>query len=207
MREDRKERFNITPSEENRGDFLMDARYMERAIELAKGGIGFVNPNPLVGAVVVKDGEIIGEGLHERYGELHAERNALKNCKKDPKGADMYVTLEPCCHYGKNPPCTEAVIAAGIKRVYVGSSDPNPLVAGGGIKQLREAGIEVYEGVLKEECDKLNDIFFHFITTKRPYTILKTAITADGKIACSNGHSKWVTKEQIRIRQEREWRR
>ena len=161
-------------------------------------GEGFVNPNPLVGAVIVKNGEIIGEGYHERYGELHAERNALKNCKGDPNGADMYVTLEPCCHYGKNPPCTEAVIASGIKRVYVGSSDPNPLVAGKGIQQLRDAGIEVVEGFLKEECDKLNDIFFHFITTKRPYVILKSAITLDGKIAAYTGHSKWITNEQSR---------
>ena len=116
---------------------------MERAIELAKKGIGFVNPNPLVGAVIVKNGKIIGEGFHEKYGELHAERNALKNCTEDPRGAQMYVTLEPCCHYGKNPPCTDAVIASGIKKVYVGSSDPNPLVAGKGIKQLREHGLEV----------------------------------------------------------------
>ena len=121
---------------------------MERAISLAKGGIGFVNPNPLVGAVIVKEGKIIGEGFHEHYGELHAERNALKKCTESAQGAEMYVTLEPCCHYGKNPPCTEAVIASGIKKVYVGSSDPNPLVAGGGIKQLRDAGIEVVENVM-----------------------------------------------------------
>lgn len=183
--------------EEFRGDFLME-KYMLRAIELAKKGEGFVNPNPLVGAVVVKDGRIIGEGLHERYGELHAERNALKNCMEDPKGADMYVTLEPCCHYGKNPPCTEAVIEAGIKRVYVGSFDPNPLVAGKGIEQLRNAGIEVVEGFMREECDTLNDIFFHYITTKRPYVILKSAITLDGKIAAYTGHSKWITNEESR---------
>lgn len=171
---------------------------MRRAIELAKMGEGFVNPNPLVGAVIVKDGEIIGEGYHERYGELHAERNALKNCKGDPTGATMFVTLEPCSHYGKNPPCTEAVIEAGIKKVYVGSSDPNPLVAGKGIAQLRNAGVEVVEGFLREECDKLNDIFFHYITTKRPYVILKSAITLDGKIAAYTGHSKWITNERSR---------
>ncbi len=171
---------------------------MLRAIELAKMGEGFVNPNPLVGAVIVKDGRIIGEGLHERYGELHAERNALKNCTEDASGADMFVTLEPCCHHGKNPPCTEAVIEAGIKRVYVGSFDPNPLVAGKGIEQLRNAGIEVIEGFMREECDKLNDIFFHYITTKRPYVILKTAVTADGKTAAYTGHSKWITNEKSR---------
>ncbi len=171
---------------------------MLRAIALAKMGEGFVNPNPLVGAVIVKDGEIIGEGYHERYGELHAERNALKNCKNDPNGATMFVTLEPCCHYGKNPPCTEAVIKSGIKKVYVGSFDPNPLVAGKGIEQLRNAGIEVTEGFLREECDKLNDIFFHYITTKRPYVILKSAITLDGKIAAYTGHSKWITNELSR---------
>lgn len=171
---------------------------MDRAIELAHGGEGFVNPNPLVGAVVVKDGNIIGEGFHERYGQLHAERNALKACKDDTSGADMYVTLEPCCHYGKNPPCTEAVINAGIKRVFVGSADPNPLVAGKGIAQLRAAGIEVVENVMRKECDALNDIFFHYITTNTPYVILKTAITADGKTASYTGHSKWITNELSR---------
>lgn len=177
--------------------FVME-KYMLRAIELAKKGAGFVNPNPLVGAVIVKNGKIIGDGYHERYGGLHAERNALKNCKEDANGAQMYVTLEPCCHYGKNPPCTKAVIEAGIKRVYVGSYDPNPLVAGKGIAQLRDAGIEVVEGFLREKCDKLNDIFFHFITTKRPYVILKSAITLDGKIAAYTGHSKWITNELSR---------
>lgn len=176
-------------------------KYMHRAIELAKGGIGFVNPNPLVGAVIVKNGKIIGEGFHRRYGELHAERNALLNCRErgeNPRGADMYVTLEPCCHYGKNPPCTDAVIQSGIKRVFVGSSDPNPLVAGKGVKILRDAGIEVTENVLRDECDAINKIFFHYITTKTPYVILKNAITADGKIASSTGDSRWITNEKSR---------
>ncbi len=173
-------------------------RYMRRAIELAKGGIGFVNPNPLVGAVIVKDGKIIGEGFHERYGEAHAERNALKNCVESPAGADMYVTLEPCCHSGKQPPCTEAVTESGIKRVFVGSSDPNPLVAGKGVEILRKHGIEVVENVLKEECDALNDIFFHFITTKTPYVIMKAAVTSDGKIAAATGDAKWITNEKSR---------
>lgn len=173
-------------------------KYMLRAIELAKGGIGFVNPNPLVGAVIVKDGRIIGEGFHERYGELHAERNALKNCAENAEGADMFVTLEPCCHYGKNPPCTEAVIESGIKRVFVGSFDPNPLVAGKGIAMLREHGIEVIEGFLRGECDKLNDIFFHYITAKTPYVVMKAAISADGKIAAVTGDAKWITNEKSR---------
>ncbi len=172
--------------------------YMRRAVELARNGIGFVNPNPLVGAVIVKDGRIIGEGWHEKYGELHAERNALKNCTESPEGAEMYVTLEPCCHYGKNPPCTEALIQAGIRKVYIGSDDPNPLVAGKGIQQLQEAGIEVETGVCKTECDRLNRIFFHYITTKTPYCMMKIAMTADGKTATRAGLSKWITGEASR---------
>ena len=172
--------------------------FMERAIELARKGEGFVNPNPLVGAVIVRDGKIIGEGYHARYGTPHAERNALKNYTENPSGAEMYVTLEPCCHHGKNPPCTEAVIKAGISRVYVGSADPNPLVAGKGIAQLREAGIEVIENVMRKECDALNDIFFHYITTGLPYVILKTAMSADGKTAAYTGHSQWITNEKSR---------
>lgn len=176
----------------------MDEKYMRRAIELAKKGVGLVNPNPLVGAVIVKDGEIIGEGYHEKYGCLHAERNALKNCVKSAKGAEMYVTLEPCCHHGKNPPCTDAVIESGIKKVYVGSYDPNPLVAGKGIQKLRENGIEVICGFLRDECDSINEIFFHFITTKTPYVILKTAVTADGKTSTETGKSKWITNSASR---------
>ena len=147
--------------------------YMERAIQLAKRGTGFTNPNPLVGAVIVKDSRIIGEGWHARYGDLHAERNALKHCTEDPAGATMYVTLEPCCHHGKQPPCTEALAESGIRRVYIGSRDPNPLVSGKGIAFLREHGIEVIPDFLREQCDQLNSIFFRYITTKMPYTILK----------------------------------
>ena len=172
--------------------------YMLRAISLAKQGTGFVNPNPLVGAVIVRDGRIIGEGYHERYGTPHAERNALAHCSEDPAGAEMYVTLEPCCHYGKNPPCTEAVIASGIRTVYVGSDDPNPLVAGKGLQMLREAGIAVHTGICKDACDRINRIFFHYITQKTPYCILKTAMTADGKTATRTGESKWITNEQSR---------
>ncbi len=171
---------------------------MLRAVSLAERGIGFVNPNPLVGCVIVRDSNVIGEGWHEHYGGLHAERNALKNCTDNPCGAVMYVTLEPCCHYGKNPPCTEAVIAAGISCVVVGSDDPNPLVAGKGLQQLRESGITVKTGICKAECDKLNRIFFHYITTGMPYCILKTAMTADGKIATRTGKSQWITCEASR---------
>ena len=171
---------------------------MKRAIELARNGIGKVNPNPLVGAVIVKNGKIIGEGFHEVYGGLHAERNAFKNLIESAQGADIYVTLEPCCHYGKQPPCTQAIIGNNIKNVYIGSDDPNSLVAGKGIKQLEEAGIKVERGVLKDECDALNPVFFHYITSKTPYVVMKYAMTLDGKTACDTGESKWVTGEEAR---------
>lgn len=174
-------------------------KFMRRAIELAERGMGFVNPNPLVGAVIVKNNRIIGEGFHEKYGALHAERSALKNASEDVEGADMYVTLEPCCHTGKQPPCTDAIIESGIKRVFIGSRDPNPLVARNGVQLLREHGVEVTEDFLREECDALNDIFFHYITAKTPYVILKMAITIDGKIAAAVGDSKWITNEKSRM--------
>lgn len=176
----------------------MNEQYMKRAIELAKKGTGKVNPNPLVGAVIVKGDRIIAEGYHAAYGELHAERHAFSNLTEDAHGASMYVTLEPCCHHGKQPPCTEAIIAHGIKKVYVGSDDPNALVAGKGIKQLRDAGIEVVTHVMQKECDALNPVFFHYITTKTPYVVMKYAMTADGKIACDSGASQWVTGKEAR---------
>ncbi len=177
---------------------MTDEQLMQRAIGLARNGIGFVNPNPLVGAVIVKDGRIIGEGYHEYCGGLHAERNALKNCTEDPRGAVMYVTLEPCCHHGKTPPCTEAVIEAGIAKVFVGSDDPNPLVAGKGIAQLRNAGIEVVTQFCKAECDQLNRVFFHYIKTKTPFCVMKTAMTADGKTATRTGLSRWISNSESR---------
>ena len=177
---------------------MQDERYMRRALELAEKGAGHVNPNPMVGAVIVKDGKIIGEGYHQKYGELHAERNALLNCKESPEGADLYVTLEPCCHYGKTPPCTEAIIENKIRRVIVGSLDSNPLVAGKGIQILKEAGIRVTEGVLRKECDKQNRIFFHFMKTRQPFVMMKYAMTMDGKIAAYTGASKWITGEEAR---------
>lgn len=171
---------------------------MERALELAKKGAGFVNPNPMVGAVIVKDGEIIGEGYHEKYGGLHAERNAIKNCRKSPKGATLYVTLEPCCHYGKTPPCTEAIIENGISRVVIGTLDVNPVVAGKGADILRDNGIRVEVGVLEKECRALNRVFNKYMTTGRPYVVMKYAMTADGKIATASGESKWITGEEAR---------
>lgn len=172
--------------------------YMQRAIALAQNGTGRVSPNPLVGAVIVKDGVIIGEGWHAEYGSLHAERHALKNCTADPSGADLYVTLEPCCHHGKQPPCTEAIIAAKIRRVFIGSDDPNPLVAGKGIACLREHGVEVTTHVEKAACDALNSVFFHYIRTKQPYVVMKYAMTLDGKIATYTGASQWITGEAAR---------
>jgi len=172
--------------------------YMEKAISLAKGGIGAVNPNPLVGAVIVKDDRIIGQGYHQHYGGLHAERHALLSCTENPLGATMYVTLEPCCHHGRTPPCTEAILRAGIAHVVVGSSDPNPLVQGKGIQALRDADIQVTEHFLEEECDNLNPVFFHYIKQNKPYIALKYAMTADGKIASYTGDSRWISNEVSR---------
>ena len=184
---------------------MNDTEYMRLALELAKKGCGWTSPNPMVGAVIVKDGQIIGQGWHERYGQPHAERNALASCAVDPEGATMYVTLEPCCHFGKQPPCVNAILEAGISRVVVGSADPNPLVSGKGIAALRVQGVAVTEGVLREECDALNRIFFHFITTKRPFVSMKYAMTMDGKIATVTGASKWITSEAARayVQQQR----
>lgn len=177
---------------------MPERQYMERAIALALKGRGWVNPNPMVGAVIVKDGKIIGEGFHARCGELHAERNALASLTESAQGAVMYVTLEPCCHYGRTPPCTQAILENKIKKVVIGSRDPNPRVAGKGAKILREAGIEVVEDFMREECDRLNPVFFHYITTKTPYVVMKYAMTADGKIATKTGASRWITGQKAR---------
>lgn len=177
---------------------MTDQDYMTRAIELAKKGEGWTNPNPMVGAVIVKDGRIIGEGYHARCGELHAERNAIASLTESAEGATLYVTLEPCCHYGKTPPCTEAILEQKIKKVVIGSRDPNPKVAGKGAKILRDAGVTVVEDFMKDKCDELNPIFFHYITTKTPYVVMKYAMTLDGKIATKTGASKWITQEAAR---------
>lgn len=186
---------------------MTDTEFMREALSLAQNGMGFVNPNPMVGAVIVKNGKIIGKGWHKHYGGLHAERNAFADCDSrgiNCSGADMYVTLEPCCHHGKTPPCTEAIIEHGISRVFIGSRDPNPLVSGQGAEILKNHGIEVIEGILREECDSLNEIFMHYIITKTPFVTMKYAMTMDGKIACYTGESKWITGEAARERVQHE---
>lgn len=177
---------------------MLNQNYMEHAIALAQKALGYTNPNPLVGAVIVKNNKIIGQGYHHKAGELHAERMALADCKENPEGATLYVTLEPCCHQGRTPPCTDAIIEAGIDHVVIGSSDPNPVVKGKGAELLRKHGITVTEHFLQEECDALNPIFFHYITTKMPYVALKYAMTADGKIATTTGASRWISNESSR---------
>lgn len=172
--------------------------YMQLAIELARKGLGYTSPNPMVGCVVVKNGNIVAQGFHERYGGFHAERNALMNCVEDVTGADLYVTLEPCCHQGKTPPCTEIIIERGIGRVFIGATDPNPKVAGKGAEILRGRGIEVETGILEKECMELNEVFMHYIVNKTPYIAMKYAMTLDGKIATYTGDSKWVTGEEAR---------
>ena len=177
---------------------MNDCDYMRRALELARRGR--TSPNPMVGAVLVRDGRIIGEGWHKVCGDLHAERQALASCRESPEGATLYVTLEPCCHQGRQPPCTDAILQAGIRRVVVGSEDPNPLVAGKGIAILRSHGVAVETGILREECDALNRVFFHYIRTGRPYVVMKYAMTLDGKIATRTGASQWITGEEARRR-------
>lgn len=184
---------------------MNDLYYMQVALRLAKKGMGWVSPNPLVGAVIVKDGKIIGQGYHEQYGGLHAERNALASCVGDAKGAVMYVTLEPCCHHGKQPPCVDAILESGIRRVVVSMTDPNPLVGGKGIQILREHGVEVTVGVLQEESMKMNQVFLHYIQNKTPFVTMKYAMTLDGKIAAYTGLAKWITGERARqhVQQQR----
>ncbi|MFG6113981.1 bifunctional diaminohydroxyphosphoribosylaminopyrimidine deaminase/5-amino-6-(5-phosphoribosylamino)uracil reductase RibD [Halobacillus sp. MO56] len=175
-----------------------DEQYIKLAIDMAKQTVGQTSPNPSVGAVIMKDNEVVGLGVHVKAGEAHAEINALKMAGDRAKNATIYVTLEPCSHYGKTPPCAQAIIDAGIKRVVIASDDPNPKVAGRGIKMLENAGIEVTTGVLKEQADSFNTNFFHFIETGEPYVYLKTAMTLDGKIATSTGESQWITGDAAR---------
>lgn len=172
--------------------------YMRQVLELARKGEGKVSPNPMVGCVVVKDGDVIATGYHEQYGGYHAERNALLNCREDTEGAELYVNLEPCCHYGKTPPCTEIIMEKKIRKVYVGCLDSNPKVAGKGVKILQEHGIAVETGLLEQECRALNEVFFHYMEQKLPFAAMKYAMTLDGKIACETGDSKWVTGEEAR---------
>lgn len=172
--------------------------YMKRALELAKIGWGRTKPNPLVGAVIVKNGKIIGEGWHEKLGESHAEVNAIENSIEDCEGAELYINLEPCSHYGKTPPCVYRIIESKIKKVIVAMEDPNPIVSGKGISILRGNGIEVEVGLLKKEALKLNDIFIKYITHKTPFVLLKWAMTADGKTATKTGDSKWISSHSSR---------
>ncbi len=176
-----------------------DRDYMELALELAASAKGNTNPNPCVGAVLVKDGVIVGTGLHRKAGEPHAEVHAFNMAGEHARGATLYVTLEPCSHYGKTPPCANLVKESGVSRVVVATTDPNPSVAGRGINLLREAGIEVEVGLLEQEALKLNERFIHNMLTNKPFVISKFAMTLDGKIATHNGHSKWITSEEARL--------
>lgn len=173
--------------------------YMRRAISLAKRGAGYVSPNPMVGAVIVKDGKIVGEGYHKKAGLDHAEIVAIKMAGEHCRGASLYVNLEPCCHYGKTPPCTDAIIRAGIAEVFIGMIDPNPLVSGNGIAELRRHGINVKTGILENLCRSLNEFFIKYITTGVPFVILKMACSIDGKVATYTGDSKWISCEESRI--------
>ncbi len=176
----------------------MKEEYLRLAIKLAKKGLGYTNPNPLVGAVIVKNGEIVGRGYHHGYGLPHAEIDALRKAKEKAGGATLYVNLEPCCFFGKTPPCTTAIIKSGIKEVVISLKDPNPRVSGKGINQLKKAGIKVKTGVLTGEAKKLNEVYIKFITTKKPFVTLKAAMSIDGKIATRTGDSKWITSKDTR---------
>lgn len=172
---------------------MRDESYIQLAIEIAKKGNGYVSPNPLVGCIIIKDDRIIGAGYHEKYGENHAEINAIKSAKESVEGSTLYINLEPCSHYGLTPPCVDKIIEKKIKRVVIGTLDMNPKVSGNGIKKLKSAGIDVKVGIYEKECIELNKFFFKFITKKIPYVTLKAAITIDGKIADVNGESKWIS--------------
>lgn len=176
-----------------------DEFYMQKALILAAQAQGKTSPNPLVGAVVVKDGTIVGQGYHQKAGTPHAEVHALTEAGQLAHGATLYVTLEPCSHQGLTPPCTRAIIAAGIKRCVVATGDPNPLVNGRGLSLMKEAGIEVVTGVLRSAAEKQNEIFMKYIKEGLPFVIFKTAMTLDGKIASPSGDSKWVTSEPARL--------
>ncbi len=179
-------------------DNITDNYYMKRAIKLARKGEGRTNPNPLVGAVIVKNGKIIGEGYHKYYGGNHAEIEAINNAKESVKGATIYVNLEPCSHYGKTPPCALRLVAEGFVRVVIGMVDPNPKVAGQGIKILKDSGLEVITGILEKEAKVLNEVFIKFITMGLPFIYFKYAMTLDGKIASIIGDSKWISNEKSR---------
>jgi diaminohydroxyphosphoribosylaminopyrimidine deaminase/5-amino-6-(5-phosphoribosylamino)uracil reductase len=194
-----------TTNDEQRitGDDQREERYMRRALDLAKYGQGKTYPNPMVGAVIVKDGQIIGEGWHRGPGQAHAEVDALNNCRVSPRGATLYVTLEPCNHYGRTPPCTAAIIAAGIAEVNYAVPDPNPAVRGQGAERLRDAGIRTEVGLLKLEAVTVNRMFFHYCLIGRPWVILKAALSLDAKISSAGGQSKWITGTAARTKVHR----
>ncbi|MBA7484119.1 Riboflavin biosynthesis protein RibD [subsurface metagenome] len=172
---------------------MTDEQYMKMALDLARRGEGWTSPNPMVGAVIIRKGRVIGMGYHRRFGEAHAEINAIDDVAGPIEGATFYVTLEPCSHHGKTPPCVDRIIKTKASRVVVGSLDPNPLVSGRGIRILRDHGIETKVGVLKRECEALNEKFFTFMRTGIPFVTLKYAQTLDGRIASSTGHSRWIS--------------
>lgn len=173
-------------------------KWMKIAISLAKRGEGKVSPNPMVGAVILREGKLISKGYHRYFGGPHAEVDALKKAGKKARGATLFVNLEPCCHFGKTPPCTQAIIKAGIRKVIVAVKDPNPLNNGKGLEELKKAGIEVEVGICKEEATKLNEFFFKYVQKKVPFVIVKAAASLDGKIATCKGESKWITSEKSR---------
>ncbi len=175
-----------------------DILFMQKALELAKRGEGCVHPNPLVGAVIVKHGVVIGQAHHERFGGPHAEARAIQNCRENPKGATLYVTLEPCSHVGKTPPCSDAVIRSGVKRVVIGAKDQNPLVNGRGIRRLKNAGIQVSVGILEKEASDLNADFNRWVRDRMPYAVIKLAQSLDGKIATKTGESRWISGQKAR---------
>ncbi|MEH7380856.1 bifunctional diaminohydroxyphosphoribosylaminopyrimidine deaminase/5-amino-6-(5-phosphoribosylamino)uracil reductase RibD [Bacillus sp. JJ1533] len=177
---------------------MRDQDYMNLAINVAKAGVGQTTPNPVVGAVVVNEGRVVGIGAHLKAGEPHAEVHAIQMAGENAKDATVYVTLEPCSHHGKTPPCADLLVNSNVKRVVIATTDPNPLVAGKGIAKLQAAGIEVEVGVCKEQADGLNSVFYHFLDKKIPYVTLKSATTLDGKIATVTGESKWITGEEAR---------
>ena len=185
-------------SEKNTNFSQFDQKIMKRCFQLAKKAVGFTAPNPMVGAVIVKNGRLISEGYHEYFGGPHAEVNAIKNTREDLKGAHIYVSLEPCSHYGKTPACSLAIIQQKFSKVFIATLDPNPLVAGNGVKALKKAGITVEIGILEEEAIKLNEKFFHFISKQTPFIALKTASSLDGKIATIQGESQWITNKESR---------
>jgi len=175
-----------------------DIKFMQLALELARQGLGKTSPNPAVGAVIVKDGKIVGQGFHKKAGTEHAEVLALQQAGEEARGATIYVTLEPCSHFGKTPPCAPALVKAGIKRVIIACLDPNPKVAGQGKKILNDSGVQTEVGLLESEALKLNEVFFKYIQTEIPFMVLKTAMTLDGKIAAASGDSRWITGETSR---------